>query len=858
MRQNFYILDGTSLIYRAFYAIRELRNSKGFPTNAVFGFTKMLQKFLREKKPEYLVAVFDAKGPTFRHKVYEEYKIHRKPMPDELVLQLPWIRDLVRAYQIPILEISGFEADDIIASLTQLAKEDFDVLILSPDKDMLQLVEPHVHVMPHPVEDVLLDEKKIETDFGVPPRKIVDYLALVGDSSDNIPGVSGIGPKSASLLLRDFETLETLFEAPWVQIGRIKKENILQHEAVAKLSKHLARLRLDVPIESTLLTTKLRDFDTQQLAKIFQELEFRDLLREVVSNTSERYEAKVIQTAEDFQKLKEEIHKTRTIGLSLNVGDAHPLSSALLGIAFAIPHRTPYYISLEKGKEIAPFVREILEDSSMIKSAYDIKKIKLILGTHNLRLQEPTLDVMIAGFLTNPARHFRNLEDMGMTFLNQGIQGQTPEERAPQESAIALELAPVLRKLLNESDQEKLYNEIEHPLIEVLAEMERVGLPLDIQQLRLSSQEFQKILNGLESTIHELAGERFNINSPRELSRILFEKLKLPTGKKTKTGFSTNADILQNLIHQHEIIPHILRYREISKLKSTYVDSLPQLVLPQTGRVHTTFSQTTAETGRLSSSNPNLQNIPIRSPLSQKIRAAFIAPDSNTLLLSADYSQIELRILAHLSQDSGLLEAFEKDEDIHRWTAQAVFNVKGTDVTEEQRSRAKAINFGLVYGMGAFGLSKELGISIEEAQTFMDQYHKRFPSVQTFLHQLLEKARKTGFVTTLFHRRRYLPELESSIPQIRQMAERMALNTPIQGTAADLIKIAMIQIHKDLKEQGLQTRLVLQIHDELIFHVPVQELEEAETLVRDRMENVAPLKVRLKVNIHTGRTWLDL
>lgn len=845
-------------MYRAFYAIRSLSNSSGIPTNAIFGFTKILQKFLKEKNPNYLVIAFDPKGPTFRHSQYEEYKAHRKPMPDELIGQISKIKAIVEGYRIPMLEIPGFEADDAIASLAERMKKDFDVFIVSPDKDILQMIQPGIRVIPNPSDEKILDENAVIENFGVPPRKIRDLLALMGDASDNIPGIPKIGPKSAAALLEEFDSVEEIFQKAWIQTkkGKILKENLLKHEQDAFLSKKLATLCLDCPIDFSLESAQIQLPDKEKLAKLFQEFEFKDLLREVLPIQTQTVEIK---------KKKVSLHKfmneaAREIGLSLQAEGEHALEAKLTGIALASATQETF-VSFPLQPSETSELKALLADTKILKAGYNLKRAKLVLSASGIELKGPLFDVMIAAFLVNPAIRLKSLQDICLHFQQKNIASDelfVNEDCLHKEAEAVLSLEPILKNLLLESKQYELFKNMEIPLLEVLSVMEKNGIPLNIKKLEQLSKEFHQIVNEQEEKIFALAGEKFNIQSPKELSRILFEKLKLPAGRKTKTGYSTDAEVLKELAPQHAIVACILEYRQAAKLTSTYVDALPRMVLAKTGRLHTTFSQTTAETGRLASLNPNLQNIPIRSILGIKIREAFVAPDSDSVLLSADYSQIELRILAHFSEDEGLLAAFEKDEDIHRWTAQKILGVSGSEVSDNDRSRAKAINFGIVYGMGAFGLSRELNISVEEAQNFMKTYHERFPKVKAFIDSLLEKARNQGFVTTLYQRRRYLPDLKSPQVQLRQMAERMAMNTPIQGTSADLIKLAMIRIQKDIEEQDLASQQVLQIHDELIFIVPKKELDLMQKLVKDRMENIAPLKVKLKVNMNAGENWMVL
>lgn len=850
-RETFFIVDGTSLIYRAYYAIRELRNSKGLSTNAVFGFVKSIQKMIRERQPDRLVIAFDAKGPTFRHAQFHLYKAHRKPMPEDLILQLPWIKEIVRAYRIPILEIQGVEADDAIASLATRVRQDFDVFIVSPDKDMLQLAGPALKVIPNPSEQTVLDEAAVTDLYGVGPSLIPDLLALCGDASDNIPGVAGIGPKSASALLKEFGTLEDVFTQAWEQRGRISKTTLLKNEADARMGKALALLKSDVPLDIDIETGRRLEPDKSALVRIFQELEFRDLLREVMPSDARTLLFTTVDERSNPEELRAAFGGAKKMALSV---------SATGRAAIAFSERVLLYMSVAGGGPHVEILKEALSDLSLEKCAYDLKKTMMMLHSFGLPLQGPGFDVMTAAFLVNPAIHYRSLEELADHFLEYGLgsAGKPEEERCVKEALAVLQLESRLQSRLEASGQMELFRNIEMPLVEVLVSMEKTGIPINAAHLSSLSAELHQTLDGLEEKIHRMAGTRFNLNSPRELARVLFETLKLPATRKTKTGFSTSADVLQSLSGKHPIIAELLEYRKISKLLSTYVDVLPRLVHPDTGRIHTTFHQNVAETGRLASSGPNLQNIPVRTEMGRTIRRAFVAPDAESLLLSADYSQIELRILAHFSEDPGLIAAFEKDEDIHRWTAHTIFSKSLDAVTDEERAKAKVINFGILYGMGFYGLSQELGISGEEAQRFMNLYFERFSHVRHFIQRTLETARQRGYVTTLYNRRRYLPDLASPQPQVRQLAERMAMNTPIQGTAADLIKIAMIQIHRRLQDERFESRLILQIHDELIFTVPRSEMEIIADIVSRHMEHAAELKVRLKVNIKSGYNWAEL
>ena len=882
-RPSLYLIDGNSYLYRAFHAIPYLSTSKGQPTNAVFGFTNMLFKILREKKPDYLAIAFDHKGKTLRHQAFESYKIHRPAMPESLSLQLPQIYRFIEALRIPALIMEGYEADDILATLAKKAQsQGCEVVIVTGDKDILQLVGPSVHVY-DPMRDMFLGEEEVRERFGVGPDKVVEVMGLMGDASDDIPGVPGVGEKTAAFLIREFGSIEALRES----LDRVKrpklKENLKEHMDLALLSRQLATLHDDLPLEIELSELKVKEPDPAALIDLFRDLEFHHLLREVAPSCSlgsGRYHA--VLDSSQLKDLVAALKQAEGFSLSLETTSKDLWRAEVVGIALAMRPGEAYYVPLGHRVSGVPDslppelvwdgLRPILEESRLRKNGHNLKFTLLLLRQAGVVLAGLAFDAMVASYLLNPNKSDHGLESLALDYLQLKLKSleevvgkdlgleaaalETTTDYACTKADLVLRLVSALTPLLAEGELEKLFREIEMPLVEVLAEIERNGFKVDVALLHEMSRWLEKELAGVASRIFELAKGEFNINSPKQLSEVLFGRLGLSPLRKTKTGYSTEVKVLEQLALSHPLPAEVLHYRSLAKLKSTYVDVLPKLLNPQTGRIHTSLNQTVTATGRLSSSEPNLQNIPIRSEIGRRIREAFIA-EEGCWLLSADYSQVELRILAHLSDDEALIESFRRGEDIHTRTAAEIWGVTPEEVTQEMRRMAKTINFGIIYGMSPYGLSLELGVSQAEAKTYIERYFSRYEGVRSFIERLLEEARASRCVKTLFGRCRDIPHLQSPDATTRQLGERMAINTPIQGSAADLIKKAMVCIHRQMKQEDLRAKMVLQVHDELIFEVPEEERGQMEVLVRRAMEGVICLRVPIQVEIGMGKNWSD-
>ena len=872
------LVDGSNYIYRAFYAIPLLTNSKGFPTNAIYGFTNMLLKLLRDLAPDYIVMTFDLKGPTARHEEFVDYKATRKPMPDDLIPQIPFIKDVVRGLSISVLEKQGVEADDIIGMLAvQASKRGWRTAVISGDKDLMQLVDENV-TMIDTMKDKTYDIAAVKERFGVGPDKVVEILGLMGDTSDNIPGVPGIGPKTAQRLIEEYGSVEEVIKNSENLRNFKLRETFRTYAEQARLSHQLASIRKDVEIDFDLQDAAVREPDKEILSRLFSEFEFSSLLQDIKRDTEKvAKEYKQVLDRKSLDELIAHLQKSSEISCEV-VWEKNPPTD-LIGIAisdgtdaFYIPLGHTNALVQLPAKEVFAALAPVLSNSKIKKYGHDLKNTLVNLLQWNVEVPNG-FDILLAAYLLNPAKNSYELAELSWEYLHQqvstpndvaGGKGKTyplalvPVDKMTAyagESADAIfALAPTLAAKLKKIDAIDLFREVEMPLLYVLTAMEKKGVLVDTSILKQMSTELGQLLSISEEKIFRHAGEKFNINSPKQLQVILFEKLKLPAGKKTKEGFSTDVDVLTELARSHELPAEILAYRSLSKLKSTYIDALPALINPQTGRIHTSYNQTVTATGRLSSSNPNLQNIPIRTLEGKRIRQAFIAAP-NCVLISADYSQIELRVLAHLSEDEALLEAFSSGEDIHSRTASDIFGVFPQMVNADMRRQAKVINFGILYGMSAFGLAKELGVSMKIAQAYIDGYFQRYKKVRIYLDGILEGARRDGFVCTLLNRRRYLPELKSKISSVRQFAERMAINTPIQGTAADLIKVAMVNIDHLLEKKNFAPLLIMQVHDELVIESPVTEKEEVMKLVKKEMEEVIKLKVPLKVEIASGANW---
>jgi len=872
-----FLIDANSYCYKAYYAIKELSNSKGQPTNAVYGVIRMLLKLIKDEKPDYIGACFDLKGPTFRHKKFEEYKMQRKPMPDGLVSQLPLIKEAISGYNIPIFELEGFEADDILATVAGKAasQKNMDVYIVTQDKDLFQIVSPSIKV--YTSREMVYDENALEEKFGVRPERIIDIIALMGDVSDNIPGVPGIGEKTAIALVKEFGSVENLL----LHIDDVSKrgirENIARYKDRIKQNKELVSISLDVPIKIDWDELKLKAPDNKKLYNLFKELEFKNLLKELTLTPSETMHSiinlKTLSTKDELEELIKNLSERREFALSIDTareaqdeffspGGEGSHSSEITGIGICYDKTFAYYIAVNpalKSNYILEKMKIIFEDELIKKSGHDIKRDMLILSNEGIELKGIDSDTMVAGYLLNPSYGSYSLSDIALEYMDQFacipfVEAQNGGAR----SNLALLLKERLYKELKEKGLAELFRNVELPLIGVLARMEKNGVALDIPFLDEMSVELGNKLNSITQDIYEIAGEKFNINSTKQLSRVLFEKLKLPVIKRLKTGPSTDVEVLMRLSYQHALPALLLEYRELTKLKSTYVDVLPLLVNPRTKRVHTTFNQVGTSTGRISSSKPNLQNIPIKTDIGRKIRRAFIPQDKGWWLVSSDYSQIDLRVLAHISGDENLINAFKNGLDIHRHTASLIFNIKEEDVPNAMRDMAKRVNFGIVYGMSPYGLSKDMGIDVAQAGEFINSYFQRYPGVKRYMESQIEKAKSCGYVTTILDRRRFIPEINSESKDSRQSAERVSINTPIQGSSADLFKLAMIEIDRYIREENLYTKMVLQVHDELVFEVPEKEIGIVKEMVKEKMENVARLNVPIKVEVKLGKNWEEI
>jgi DNA polymerase I len=839
--KKLFLIDATAFCYRAFYALSGLSTSTGQQTNAVYGFINILNKVSKEQKPDYLVCCFDLSRDTFRLKKLAQYKMQRPPMPDGLISQIPIIKEVVAAYGIPIFEKEGFEADDLIASLArEAAAKSIAVTIVSSDKDILQLVGKRISVFsPYKDSGIIYDADKVKERFGVEPKRIVDIIALMGDAADNIPGVPGIGDKTAKKLISEFGSLDKLFK----NIAKVKPEKIRemlsQYSDRIELNKELITLDQEVDMELDLKKALVGQPNYTELSRIFKKLEFKKMLGELPDAVDKTVQAKLHSCG-----------RTELIDLLEQADEIAIAGSRVDDLFFAIDGK---FFSAESVKEDLPAA---MENARIKKTGHDLKKLKVSLFKEGLVLNGLDFDIMIAAYLLNPSRSSYALTDLALENLGEFIHQESLETK--NALALVVRLKPVLQKALEEKKLAKLFSELEMPLVSVLAQMEQYGIKLDLKLLKNLSRDIEQRLIKLISDIYEISGTQFNINSPKQLGGVLFEKLGLPVIKKTKTGPSTDEEVLKRLVDKHALPVLLLEYRQLTKLKNTYVDALPKLVDPLTGRVHTSFNQTGTETGRLSSSNPNLQNIPIKTDIGSKIRQAIIASGKNSCLLSCDYSQIELRVLAHLCHDDTLIKAFQSNQDVHRLTASLIYNVPESEVKGEMREVAKRVNFGIIYGQSAYGLSKDLSISVNQAQDFIDAYFLRYPKVKDYIDTQIKKAEDQGFVTTLLGRRRYIPEINNKNLGIRQFAQRQAVNTPIQGTASDLIKLAMIKISGQIKDKGLRAKMILQIHDELVFELPVGELNILTGLVKKEMEQVMKLDVPIRVDMKKGVNWLEM
>lgn len=897
-----FLIDAHGYLHRAYHALPPLTTSKGEPVNAIYGFARMIFKLLTEYKPDYLAVCFDAPGPTFRKNIYPEYKATRKETEPELKSQFPLSRELVQAMELTSFEVEGFEADDLIATLAKKAEQDnLEVVIVSSDKDVLQIVNEKIKVLNEP-KDILFDREKVLEKWGVNPEQLIDVFSLMGDSSDNVPGIKGIGEKTAVRLIQDYGSVDELLKNLNRLSGKIKELFDLYKGQLQK-SRELLVLNTHAPIhvdwESCRVQTPKRDV----LIPFLKKMEFHKLVSDLISkgmisapkeetkNISSHYET--ILNKEQLAQLVQTLNSAEKFAIDVETTGLDVKKSELVGISISWENDFAAYIPLRHSylgvpeqlhvKEVVESLKPLLENDSIKKVGQNLKFDFSFLTQAGIRMKNLYFDTMVASYCLDPSRNSHGLKDLALEYLGRNMV-RIEELVAPSSSRsrsremamdkveiervspyacadadCTLQLENRLSMLLKEKKCESLFYQVEMPLIEILADMEMMGVKVDIEYLEKIDRQFSKGIQELETESYRLAGQEFNLNSSKQLAFILFEKLKLPPARKTKTGYSTDEEVLNFLSSAHELPRILLKHRELSKLKSTYIDGLLPLIQDENSRVHTSFNQTATATGRLSSSDPNLQNIPIRTEYGRMIRRAFV-PDQGCLFLSADYSQIDLRILAHLSQDSVLCKAFCEGADIHKATAAEVFHVPLEKVTDEQRKRAKAINFGIVYGQQAFGLSHQLEISMAEAQETINKYFQKYSGVKDWIEKIKQQARTDGYVKTLLGRLRYLPEMHSKNGAIRAFAERTAINTPVQGTAADIIKVAMISINKKLMAIDSQraAKMLLQVHDDLLFEVPENELEKVAKIVREEMENAVQLAVPIQVDLKIGKNWADV
>ncbi|MFO7765466.1 MAG: DNA polymerase I [Pelovirga sp.] len=888
--QRLYLVDGSSYIYRAYFAIRHLSNSRGEATNAVYGFTTMLMTLLREEQPDHIAVVFDSKGPTFRKDMYPDYKANRAEMPEDLVTQIPIIKQIVQAFRMPVLELAGYEADDIIATLARrFAMQGLEVTVVTGDKDLMQIVDRQIRLL-DTMKRKVSGPKEVMERFGVPPEQVLEVLGLAGDSSDNIPGVPGIGEKTASALIQEFGSIDNMLANIDAVKGKKRQENLRQFADQARLSRQLVALVDDLQIDAHLESLILEEPDADALYALFKKLEFNKLLSDIAAirqqpAATNEGDYHTVTTEADLDGMIEELKAAGTFAFDTETTSLTAVQADLVGLSFAMAAGTGWYVPighryLGVPEQLPPALvveklKPLLESEKYQKIGQNIKYDALVLRRAGIELAGISTDTMILSYLIHPESKSHGLDALALNHLNyrtvpysevagsgkkqicfSEVEVARATRYAVEDADITWRIAARLLPELQDSAIRKLYEDVEIPLVNVLTRMEWTGIRIDADFLGTLSAEMGERLNMLERQIHDLAGGAFNINSPKQLGEVLFERLGLARGKKTKSGWSTNVEVLQGLAEKHEIAARILDYRSVNKLKSTYTDALPRLLNPATGRLHTSFNQAVTATGRLSSSDPNLQNIPIRTHEGRRIREAFV-PQEGWVLLSADYSQVELRVMAHMADVAALKESFAAGEDIHRRTAAEIFNVFPEMVTDEMRRQAKTINFGVLYGMGAFSLAKDLGISRPRAQEFIDQYFARYPGVLRFLEEQKAQAREHQYVMTLLGRHCAIPEINSSNGAIRSYAERNAINYPIQGSAADIIKVAMVNIDRRLRKEQLQARMLLQVHDELVFEVPESEREYVAELICREMEDAVSLDLPLKVELGSGRNWAE-
>ncbi len=922
-KKKFVFIDAMSLAYRGYFAFinRPLSTKSGEPTSAVFGFVNQLLKIIEDTKPDHIAVAFDSKEKTFRHERYELYKSSRQEMPEDMVPQLKRIREIISAFNIPIYILPGYEADDLIGTACKSAeKKGFTCYVVTPDKDYIQLITDSTFlVKPGKATDeiIIVDKKKVKEELGIEPSQMIDYLALIGDKVDDIPGVAGIGEKTAQPLIQQFKSIEGIYK----NIDKIDKKSIvsklIENKENAFLSRELVTIKTDVPVKMNFDDAKFTEPDLKKLNQIFLELEFKSIALKVnkmfssleaneTKKAIEQAEVKeesfsfdkskvkyhLITTFKDAKALAEKLMQTELFVFDTETDSLDPFEVKLAGCSFCIKSKEAYFVAtnpiteseglfsndLSERLPVDDFVKlfkPVLENKRIKKVCQNGKYDISVMRHYNINVENFYFDTMLASYVLDPDQK-HGLDDLSEKYLNYKpiplseligtkkepakifeVDAEQLSNYSCEDSDITFRLYEKLQNELIKEKLDKLAFEVEFPLVLVLEDMERTGVHIDRKALKDFSEELQSRMEYYTDQIYELAGEKFNINSTQQLQKILFDKLKLSRTTKTKTGYSTDARALESLKGEHQIIDLILDYRQVAKLKTTYADSLPKLIHPKTGRVHTSFNQTAASTGRLSSNDPNLQNIPIRTELGKEIRKAFVPRDKNYLILSADYSQIELRIMASICEDKNLIKAFNSGEDIHRSTAALVFQVKPEEVTADMRRKAKEVNFGILYGIGPFGLKSRLGISQNHAKDIIETYFGTFQNVKRFMNDSVNFAKEKGYAETLLKRRRYLKNINSNNKVVRQFEERVAINMPIQGTAADMIKLAMIKIHKEMEKKKFKSKMVLQVHDELVFDAHKEEINDLKPLIKNLMETALPLKVPVVVDIGVGDNWLD-
>nr|WP_072743411.1 DNA polymerase I [Sporanaerobacter acetigenes] len=888
-KETLIIIDGSSLLHRAFYALPLLSTKDGIYTNGVYGFLTMLYKITDEYNPKYLCVAFDMKAPTFRHLEFDLYKANRQKAPNELSLQFPILKEVLKAMNINQIEIEGYEADDIAGTVARFGEEkNLNVILVSGDRDYLQLASDKSKVLVTKkgiTELEVFDKEAMIDKYGITPEQFIDLKGLMGDKSDNIPGVPGIGEKTGLKLLKQFGSIENIYENIEEVSGNKLKESLIEYKQQAFLSRRLAEIVTSVPLELNLEELKYEEPDWERLKGLYEKLEFKSLIEKIpkdkIEINIEYYSSEfiLIESEDKFQKIIDEILKSKEFAFKFVYGDENILKSEILGIAIKPKEHSTYYINFDGNELLLNFqnsFKDIFEREDILVSGHNIKNDILGLFKLGIKISSITFDSMIGEYLINPSETDYSISKLSNEYLNLNIEKEeellgkgknkktykvlSVDERG-QYFAKILDLVYMLEDkiigIIEGQGMKELYSDVELPLAEVLASMEYYGFKIDVEILKELGSEFDKEIDNLTKEIYELAGEEFNINSPKQLGEILFDKLDLPVIKKTKTGYSTDAEVLDKLKDKHPIVENILKYRQIVKLKSTYIDGLMNLVDENTDRIHSSFNQTVTNTGRISSTEPNLQNIPVKTEEGRKIRKAFVPQDEDYILIDGDYSQIELRVLAHISDDPKLKEAFYNNEDIHTKTASEVFNVPKEEVTSIMRSRAKAVNFGIVYGISDYGLSRDLNISRKEAKEYIDNYLKNYKKVKEYMEEIVESGKKEGYVETILNRRRYLPELKSRNYVVRSFGERVAMNTPIQGSAADIIKVAMVRVYKELKLRNLKSKLILQVHDELIIETYKDEKDEVKEILKNTMESSIKLNVPLKVDIMMGDSWYE-